>query len=123
MTQSLRCLGSWTSGATTFLLARGDVWEYWEPGTYRNSDAQTLCMAIETDGLRVFIGQVRIIVSLHSSLLTGIWLELRRAGRFPHPEERSQEPCAGEEDPSGAGLPVPCLGRGFSCLAGICFLI
>lgn len=57
MTQTMNCMGSWSSGGIQYFVGVGDVWEYWEPGDYRNTDVQYTCMAIRTDGLRVYLSQ------------------------------------------------------------------
>ena len=43
-----------------FLVVEGDTWEYWEPGEYKNSDKEFSCMAIATDGLKIYLSQVKI---------------------------------------------------------------
>ena len=58
LTHTFSCAGSWQSGGTIFLVTLGDVWEYWEPGEYRNSDKSFSCMALATDGLKVYMSQV-----------------------------------------------------------------
>ena len=35
----------------------GPGWEYWEPGNYLEVEESFTCMAMETDGLRVFLAQ------------------------------------------------------------------
>ena len=35
----------------------GDVWEYWEPGEYKNTDRTFSCMALTTDGMNIFLSQ------------------------------------------------------------------
>ena len=42
-----------------FLVVEGDTWEYWEPGEYKNSDKEFSCMAIATDGLKIYLSQVK----------------------------------------------------------------
>ena len=36
----------------------GDVWEYWEPGEYKNTDRAFSCMALTTDGMKIYLSQV-----------------------------------------------------------------
>jgi len=57
MTQTLRCLGSWQSQGTHYFVAQGEVWEYWQPGTYTTADKQIICMALQTDGLKLYLSQ------------------------------------------------------------------
>ena len=45
-----------------FLVVEGDTWEYWEPGEYKNSDKEFSCMAIATDGLKIYLSQVKISI-------------------------------------------------------------
>ena len=55
------------------MVGKGEVWEYWEPGDYkyrhvlklqiiqivfRNSGNSYICMALETDGLKLYLSQV-----------------------------------------------------------------
>ena len=58
LTQSLTCVGSWQSEGVMFLVSLSDVWEYWEPGEYKNSDKSFSCMAFTTDGLKIYMAQV-----------------------------------------------------------------
>ena len=58
LTQSLSCVGSWQADGVMFLVSLGDVWEYWEPGEYKNSDKSFSCMAFTTDGLKIYMAQV-----------------------------------------------------------------
>ena len=45
-----------------FLVVEGDTWEYWEPGEYKNLDKEFSCMAIATDGLKIYLSQVKISI-------------------------------------------------------------
>ena len=58
LTQSLQCLGSWQAGGNIFLVTVGAVWEYWEPGEYRNTDSKHSCLALTTDGLNIYMAEV-----------------------------------------------------------------
>ena len=58
LTQSLQCLGSWQAGGTIFLVTVGGLWEYWEPGEYRNTDSKHSCLALTTDGLNIYMAEV-----------------------------------------------------------------
>ena len=60
LTQSLSCVGSWQSEGVMFMVSLGDVWEYWEPGEYKNSDKSFSCMAFTTDGLKIYMAQVKL---------------------------------------------------------------
>ena len=42
-----------------FLVTAGSVWEYWEPGEYRNTDMKFTCLALTTDGLNIYMAEVR----------------------------------------------------------------
>ena len=35
----------------------GGVWEYWEPGEYRNTDTKHSCLALTTDGLNIYMAE------------------------------------------------------------------
>lgn len=57
MTQSLKCVGSFSQDGIQFLVGVGEVWEYWEPGDYRLNEEQYVCMAVQTNGLQIFLAQ------------------------------------------------------------------
>ena len=35
MTQTLTCIGYWQAEGVLYVVGRGEVWEYWEPGDYK----------------------------------------------------------------------------------------
>ena len=35
----------------------GGLWEYWEPGEYRNTDSKHSCLALTTDGLNIYMAE------------------------------------------------------------------
>eukprot|EP00090_Calanus_glacialis_P044755 TRINITY_DN8019_c0_g1_i2.p1 TRINITY_DN8019_c0_g1~~TRINITY_DN8019_c0_g1_i2.p1 ORF type:complete len:294 (-),score=55.97 TRINITY_DN8019_c0_g1_i2:37-918(-) len=57
MTQTLTCVGSWQEEGVLYMVGKGEVWEYWEPGDYKNSGNSYICMALETDGLKLYLSQ------------------------------------------------------------------
>ena len=93
-----------------FLVVEGDTWEYWEPGEYKNSDKEFSCMAIATDGLKIYLSQVKISIFHTKNILfksSGFRVKLRRAGAAADAAQRAAEPRAGEEDEAGDQLRVP----------------
>ncbi|XP_023335265.1 uncharacterized protein LOC111706586 isoform X2 [Eurytemora carolleeae] len=58
MTQTMKCIGNWvTPSGVTYIIGTGEIWEFWEPGDYRNAEHQYVCMALETDGLKIYLSQ------------------------------------------------------------------
>ena len=72
LTQSLQCLGSWQAGGNIFLVTVGAVWEYWEPGEYRNTDSKFSCMALTTDGLNIYMAEVILHLTTSHHIITDL---------------------------------------------------
>ena len=88
LTQTLSCVGSWSADGNLYMIVSGkiwaiflsrsvfksqlsrinilfhlgEVWEYWQPGEYKNSDKAFSCMSLTTDGMKIFLSQVKYIV-------------------------------------------------------------
>ena len=86
LTQTLSCVGSWSADGNLYMIVSGkiwaiflsrsvfksqlsrinisfhlgEVWEYWQPGEYKNSDKAFSCMSLTTDGMKIFLSQVNI---------------------------------------------------------------
>ena len=57
LTETFRCLGSWQEAGNLFFVTVGHVWEYWEPGEYRNNDLVFKCVVLTTDGLNIYMAE------------------------------------------------------------------
>ena len=57
LTETFQCLGSWQEAGNIFFVTVGHVWEYWEPGEYRNTDMVYNCISLTTDGLNIYMSE------------------------------------------------------------------